>query len=134
MNPILLGRLLRHGWPWLMGVLLFVGGLLCGMSAQKQRNAASLTEKDAALREAAAQLTHAADALRQQHAANRRLAAAAREATQREAAALQAAQAEKVRLARESQAFERRLQQARRRPDCRMLLETDVRQVCGNLH
>lgn len=114
---------------WCVGV-----GVTAGRAHQKTMDAAAMLKKDAALREAAVQLSHAADALRQQNAENKRLVAAAREATQREAAALQAAQAEKVRLARESQAFERRLQQAQRRPDCRMLLETDVRQVCGNLH
>lgn len=133
MNPVMLGRLLRHGWPWLMGALLFAGGLLCGMSAQKQRNAAVLTEKDAALREAAAQLTHAADALRQQNAAYARMVEQMRHAERREAAARNAADAELVRLRRESQSFERRLAQAQRRATCKALLETDVRQACGAL-
>jgi tryptophan 2,3-dioxygenase len=92
-------------------------------------------EQSTALMAASESLRAADKALRAQNEAHA-AAVAAEEAARRHAeTAAEAAKRETARLAKEAadraEDFERRLLIAQRRPECKTLLDTDVRQTCG---
>lgn len=113
---------------------LFAGGCAVGKgqaTKQLQKLTAKVQAKDAALADAARSLRAASMALRAVDAeAKRRIAAAeaAKRAADQAAIAAQAARhAAEAKLA----AYARREAEARKRPGCTPLLDTDLQEVCG---
>ena len=120
---------------WIAGAVvvgvIFLGGRSCGVASMKDELAA----KNEALTAASASLKAAGNALRAQNEAKRQAVEAEQAARRHAETAREAAEREATRLAKQAQAradeFDRRLRIAQRRPECKALLDTDVRQSCG---
>jgi hypothetical protein len=115
-----------------IALLALLIGFFGGCHVQKGRDADKLAAKDAALKASAISLGAAADALRAQNDANAR-AIAESKARERAAEAARgvAEQALAIEQKRAETYADRLAAAAARRPGCKALLLTDVRQTCG---
>lgn len=119
------------GLKWMVGVglllLIFALGYKFGANSRDE----ALAEMNTTLAARNLQISVLADQITGINAAAAKAIAEAKAAKQQAADAGQvAAKAEKA-IQRQHSEFQRRLKQARKNPDCNVLLNTDVRAVCG---
>lgn len=124
---------------WIAGVIfglvlvsaLFFGGRAVGVASMQDE----VNAKAEALNDAAASLRGCATSLNSVNAQAEADIQQAKDAAKAAEDARKVAEGESARLAKQAQAredeFDRRLRIAQRRPECKALLDTDVRQQCG---
>lgn len=112
-------------------VAVAAAGLYSGHAWTENKLAAEMERKNSALRDADSALRASANALREQKRANLQRIADAEHYAKASEAATKVAEAHADAEKRRADDFEQQLLIAKRRPDCDLLLKTNVRQVCG---
>lgn len=115
---------------WFVLAALVAGAFVGGCAWKGGRVAQQLAEKDAALDAAAVALDAAAEAIKKQNADNARRIAEAKAGEQRAEEARKVADAAAAAEGARAESYRRKLDAAKRNPDCATLLAIDVAKVC----